>query len=150
MLKSFVLCLLVCSSLTANLPSTDLKCGTGVLTVEIAASPSNRAQGLMYRKTLQPDHGMLFIFERPQQLSFWMRNTYVALSIAYIDTHGTIREIYDLEPLDESPKTSLCKELLYAIESPRGWWQAHQCAVGTTIEALQPEQVQHLLPRPAH
>jgi len=115
-----------------------------MLMVEIAATSSSRAQGLMYRKKLATDQGMLFIFDKPQQLSFWMRNTYVPLSVAYIDAQGIIQEIYDLEPLNESPVTSRSRSLLYAIETPKGWWQEHQCPVGTTIKELLPTNVKSL------
>ena len=74
----------------AGLPTRTLSIGGHRLTVEIAATPEQRATGLMNRFSLQPDHGMLFVFEAPQPLSFWMKDTYVPLSIAFVDTRGRI------------------------------------------------------------
>jgi uncharacterized membrane protein (UPF0127 family) len=79
-----------------------LELGRDTVYVEIADSPAERQRGLMYRETLEPDRGMLFIFESSRMLSFWMRNTYVDLSIAYIADDGTIIDILDMYALDET------------------------------------------------
>lgn len=73
-------------------------------TVEIADSPAERAQGLMFRKTLAPGSGMLFVYDRPRQVAFWMRNTFIPLDLIFMDATGTIRHIHpNAQPLDESP-----------------------------------------------
>lgn len=72
--------------------------------VEIADTPTSRAQGLMYRRSLAAGTGMLFIYESPQIVSFWMRNTFIPLDIIFIDARGVIRHIHpDARPLDETP-----------------------------------------------
>ena len=89
--------------------------------VEIARTDEERSRGLMFRTQLDDGYGMLFIFERDQMLSFWMRNTLIPLSIAYIASNGKIVEIKDMYPLDESPVPSSAP-VRYALEAPQGWF----------------------------
>ena len=91
------------------------------ITVEIARTEDERAQGLMHRKKLPDGEGMIFIFDRDQQLSFWMKNTVLPLSIAFIASDGRIIEIRDMQPLDlNSVKSS--RSVRYALEAPQGWF----------------------------
>jgi uncharacterized membrane protein (UPF0127 family) len=81
---------------------------------------------------------MLFVFEAPQPLSFWMKDTYVPLSIAFVDTRGRIVNIEDMRPQDESPHFS--KGLaLYAIEMRQGWFAAKGIGAGDVVEGLAPK-----------
>jgi hypothetical protein len=89
------------------------------ISVEIADSPEERAEGLMFRSSLAEDHGMLFVFPAPQILSFWMKNTSIPLSIAYLDADGTVLEIYDMEPHSLESITSR-RPALYALEVNQG------------------------------
>ena len=91
------------------------------ITVELAITDAERSQGLMYRENLPDGEGMLFIFERDQQLSFWMKNTLIPLSIAFISSDGRITEIRDMQPLDENPMRST-RSVRYALEVPQGWF----------------------------
>jgi uncharacterized membrane protein (UPF0127 family) len=75
----------------------------------------------MYRKTLADGRGMLFVFDRDQIMSFWMKNTLIPLSIAFISKDGRILEIRDMEPLDETSVRS-GRSARYALEAPRGWF----------------------------
>jgi len=119
----------------AGLPTRTLVIGGHRLTVEVATTPETRATGLMNRFSLQTDHGMLFVFEAPQPLSFWMKDTYVPLSIAFVDTRGRIVNIEDMRPQDESPHFS--KGLaLYAIEMRQGWFATKGIAAGDVVEGL--------------
>src|SRR6185312_2280336 len=86
----------------ADLPQRTLTIGENKLIVEVAATPQTRETGLMNRFSLQQDHGMLFVFEVPQPLAFWMKNTYVPLSIAFVDANGRILNIEDIRPQEES------------------------------------------------
>ncbi len=87
--------------------------------VELAVTPSERARGLMFRESLPRHHGMLFVFEVEQPLSFWMQNTSIPLSVAYIDENGIITDILDMEPYDLSSVSS-SRPARYALEVNRG------------------------------
>jgi len=135
--------ILVNASLVACAPRKQLK--TAVLsitrpdsapveiTVEIARTEQERAQGLMYRKKLPDGEGMIFIFERDEQLSFWMKNTVIPLSIAFIASDGRITEIKDMQPLDlNSVKSS--RSVRYALETPQGWFTRVGVKPGDVLE----------------
>jgi uncharacterized membrane protein (UPF0127 family) len=95
--------------------------GSITVAAEIARTDKERSQGLMYRKTLADGTGMLFIFEKDQILSFWMKNTLIPLSIAFIAYNGKILEIRDMEAGDlRSIQSS--RSARYALEAPRGWF----------------------------
>ncbi|HWD15008.1 MAG TPA: DUF192 domain-containing protein [Casimicrobiaceae bacterium] len=119
----------------ADLPTRTLTIDGTAFTVEVAATPETREHGLMNRFSLQPDHGMLFVFESPQPLAFWMKNTYVPLSIAFVDANGRILNIEDMRPQDESTHWSK-GPALYAIEMRRGWFAAKGIAAGDRVENL--------------
>jgi uncharacterized membrane protein (UPF0127 family) len=88
---------------------------------EIASSPGQREQGLMHRKELKDGNGMIFVFERDEVLSFWMKDTLVPLSIAYIAQDGRILEIHDMQPGNLNPVRS-SRSARYALEVPQGWF----------------------------
>jgi len=119
----------------AQLPVAWLAVGDHRLTAEIAQRPADRARGLMFRESLPPDHGMLFLFPEEKVQGFWMRNTTIPLSIAYADARGRIVRIADLEPLDERPVTSF-GPARYALEMNRGWFQAHGVVAGDRIKGI--------------
>src|SRR5689334_10728398 len=123
------------SASAAELPTKSLTIRDQKLTVEVAATPETRATGLMNRFSLRTDHGMLFVFEAPQPLAFYMKNTYIPLSIAFVDARGRITNIEDMRPQDESTQWS--KGLaLYAIEMRQGWFAAKGIGVGDVVEGL--------------
>lgn len=97
------------------------KNGPVIIVAEIASTPKQHEQGLMHRKQLNDGEGMLFIFERDAVRSFWMKNTLIPLSIAYIASDGRIVEIYDMEPENLSSVTS-SRSVRYALEVPQGWF----------------------------
>lgn len=100
--------------------------------VEVAKTPEQRAQGLMWRKDLGDNGGMLFIFEEEEYHSFWMKNTYIPLSIAFIDKNGRIIEIRDMKPLSTETH-SPSKPILYALEMKKGWFSKNGIRKGDTI-----------------
>jgi uncharacterized membrane protein (UPF0127 family) len=120
----------------ATLPTIQLRIGASTLQAEVADEPDERTIGLMGRTELAEGTGMLFVFREPQALGFWMRDTLVPLSIAYINAAGVIREIHDLQPLDETPARSTFPDLSYALEVPQGWFQRHKILPGDRILGL--------------
>jgi uncharacterized membrane protein (UPF0127 family) len=103
------------------------------LEAELARSEQERARGLMYRKSLEDGKGMLFIFDRDQVMSFWMKNTLVPLSIAFIASDGRILEIKDMEPLNLSTISSE-RSVRYALEVPQGWFSRAGIAIGDIVQ----------------
>jgi len=106
-----------------------------VVKAEIASTNEERAQGLMYRKSLKDGEGMLFIFESDQILAFWMKNTLIPLSIAYITYDGRIIDIKDMYPHDETPVTS-SRSSRFALEVPQGWYSRAGIKVGDNVKNL--------------
>ena len=123
------------SANSADLPRRTLTIGGNKLIVEVASTPQTRETGLMNRFSLQQDHGMLFVFEVPQEQAFWMKNTYIPLSIAFVDANGRILNIEDMRPQDESTHWS-SGQALYAIEMRQGWFAARGIAAGDAVEGL--------------
>ena len=119
----------------AGLPTRTLTIGKQKLVVEVAATPDERATGLMNRFSLQPDHGMLFVFDRPQPLAFWMKNTYVALSIAFIAPDGRIINIEDMKPQTEETHWSR-GPAMYALEMKKGWFAERGIGPGAVVKGL--------------
>ncbi len=102
--------------------------------VEIAQDDMTRTRGLMYRNDMPDDQGMLFIFPYPQKLSFWMKNTYLPLDIAFIDQLGIITDIHQMAPLDTIPRYASSVPTQYALEVNQGFFAQHGVAVGDTVK----------------
>jgi len=100
---------------------------------EIASSREERNTGLMFRKKLPDGEGMLFVFEADQVLSFWMKNTSIPLSIAYIAHDGRIIDIKDMIPHDTSSVVS-SRSVRYALEVPQGWYSRAGVRVGDLVK----------------
>ena len=103
------------------------------LEVEIADDELERQRGLMERTELAENVGMLFVFEQQQQLSFWMKNTLIPLSVAYMDSEGRIIDVQDMEPLDTTPHPS-AEPAMYALEVNQGFYEERGIEVGDTAE----------------
>jgi uncharacterized membrane protein (UPF0127 family) len=139
----FLLSLLVVSTLgqeTAQvaLPSVTLNVAGKAVTAEVADEPDERRSGLMFRDSLAADSGMLFVMPRPERAAFWMKNTTLPLSVAYISPGGVIVEIHDLEPLDEKPVPSSFPNIAYALEMKQGWFAENGILAGDRIKGLPP------------
>jgi len=113
--------------------TVDLPVGNHVFTVEIADTDEERARGLMFRDSLPEDGGMLFVFPSAELRSFWMKNTRVALSIAYISSRGEILEIYPMEPLSTDPVPSRYPAQ-YALEVRQGRFGEVGVTTGDTVD----------------
>ena len=99
---------------------------------EMAVKAEDRNHGYMERKNIPDGTGMLFVFEKDQILSFWMKNTPHPLSIAYIDSKGKIRNIYDMTPYSLSSIVSTVS-VRYALEVPQGWYKKNGITEGDTV-----------------
>ncbi|MDX1493833.1 MAG: DUF192 domain-containing protein [Longimicrobiales bacterium] len=103
--------------------------GTDTVVAEVAATPEERAEGLMYRDEVPDGTGMLFVFEDSQPRAFWMANTYVALDVAYMDPSYRIVDIIAMEPLvtDSYPSDA---PAMFALEVRQGWFEEQGIGVG--------------------
>ena len=122
---------------SADLPTTALTVGNATVSVEIADDPKERAKGLMNRATLGADHGMLFVYPDERPRSFWMKDTSLPLSIAYLDAQGRIVRIADMTPFDTSGVPSV-RPAMYALEMNQGWFSRHAVQVGASVKGVPP------------
>ncbi len=116
-----------------NLPKVRLWLGSVELLAEVAMKSEEIQTGMMFRKELNENDAMLFVFQIPHRASFYMKNTFVPLSIAYIDPNGVILEIYDLEPLNEKPVTATNDNIQFVLEVKKGWFKKNNILPGTVI-----------------
>ncbi|MBS0325566.1 MAG: DUF192 domain-containing protein [Proteobacteria bacterium] len=118
-----------------HLPTATLAIRGQRLVTEVAATPSQREIGLMNRFSLQPDHGMLFVFDAAQPLAFWMKNTFIPLSVAFVDAGGRILNVESMAPQDLATHWSQ-GPALYAIEMRQGWFLDHGIGAGDRVDGL--------------
>lgn len=113
-----------------------LKIDGHVLLAEVAHTQLSRSQGLMYRESLEENAGMLFVFPDPGHYSMWMKDTYIPLSVAFINEHGVILNIADMWPQTRTAHDSagIAK---YALEMNIGWFSARKIAAGTRVVGLE-------------
>ena len=103
--------------------------------VEIADNFFEQTRGLMYRKELGEDRGMLFVYPQERELSYWMKNTRIPLSIAYIDSERRIVDILDMKPLDDEPPHYVSSEpVQYALEVNQGFFEKRGVEEGNRVE----------------
>ena len=119
-----------------TLPAIELRIGTKKITAEVADETHERSAGLMFRKSLASDSGMLFVMDDSGPVGFWMKNTEVPLTIAYIDPAGVIKELHDLQPRNEKPVPSRFPNIAYALEMPQGWFTKNNIWPGERLEGL--------------
>jgi len=129
----FLLSLAACAG--ANAETRDIVVDGHGITVEIADEPVERNLGLMYRDALGADRGMVFVYPEPAPRNFWMKDTKIPLSIAYIDADGVIVHLADMRPLDTTPVPSE-KPAMFALEMNQGWFVKHDVAVGDKVTGL--------------
>jgi len=107
------------------------------ITAEVAKTADEVTTGLMYRFSLKPDHGMVFVFDQAQPRAFWMKNTFIPLSIAFVAPDGRILNIEDMAPKDETSHWS-SGPAMYAIEMRRGWFVERGIKAGDRVTGLPP------------
>lgn len=103
------------------------------MSVEIADTWPEQERGLMYRTSMPEDHGMLFVFNRETTLTFWMKNTLIPLSVAFMDSKGRIVDIQNMKPQTETKHIS-AKPSQYALEANKGFFEQHGIKVGNRVE----------------
>ncbi|MFO1286898.1 MAG: DUF192 domain-containing protein [Rubrivivax sp.] len=112
-----------------RLPTVDLRAGMHTIKAELAVTPEQQATGMMFRKEMNGNDGMLFVNEEKGQRCFWMRNTLVPLSIAFIGDDGTIVNVADMQPLDERSHCAKAP-VRFALEMPQGWFDKRGIKAG--------------------
>lgn len=112
-----------------RLPTIQLTAGMYVIQAEVAQTSSEQTIGLMYRQTMGINEGMLFIYDSPKVHCFWMRNTLLPLTIAFIADDGSIVNLKDMQPKTETPHCS-AKTVRYALEMNQGWFDKRSLKPG--------------------
>jgi uncharacterized membrane protein (UPF0127 family) len=111
-----------------------VKLGNTPAQLQIAVSGAEQQRGLMFRRDLGADEGMIFVYGAPQAMSFWMRNTPSPLDIGFFDREGVLLEIYPLLPFDETPVKSRSNQIRYAVEMKQGWYASHGVKPGDKMD----------------
>ena len=122
--------------LSAELPQTTLTIGRHSLTAEVASTDSHRSTGLMYRRMLPEDRGMLFVFPDVALHGMWMMNTYLPLSVAFLDREGAIINIADMQP-HTTDAHSAARPAKYALEMNQGWFRKRGIKAGDKVQGLE-------------
>ncbi|MDE3084483.1 MAG: DUF192 domain-containing protein [Verrucomicrobiota bacterium] len=111
-----------------------IKVGGRDVRMQLAVTPAEMQHGLMGRRDLGPDEGMIFVYTQPQQMSFWMHNTPIPLDIGFFNARGELEEIYSMRPVDESALNSRGRELQFALEMPQDWFENRQVRPGARLD----------------
>lgn len=138
--RSLLTACLLCLGLNAwsqdapqlNLPRIRLSAGMHQLDVQVAATPEQRATGLMYRRDMPQHEGMLFVFEHPAGQCFWMKNTLLPLTAAFIADDGTIVNLADMKPQTTDSHCS-AKPVRYVLEMNQGWFAKRGIKAGSQL-----------------
>ena len=117
-----------------RVPKQKLVVGRDTVLVEVASSEEQRNVGLMFRTVMPEDEGMLFVFDRDDVYAFWMRNTELPLSIAFIERSGRIADIQDMAPHDETSRHAPQVPVRYALEMNQGWFERHGVETDDSIQ----------------
>jgi len=115
------------------LPTVRLNAGIHVIQAEVASAPDERATGMMFRKEMPPNAGMLFAFEQPAVQCFWMKNTLLPLSAAFIADDGSVVNIVDMKPQTTDSHCST-KPVRYVLEMNQGWFAKRAITAGAKLQ----------------
>jgi uncharacterized protein len=107
--------------------------GKTSLRVEVADTLAKQERGLMFRQSMPENEGMLFVYKEPQEMSFWMRNTFIPLDIAFVGADGIILNVHQAKPLDESILYRSAGAAKYVIETNQGWFARHGILPGDKV-----------------
>lgn len=108
--------------------------GGRTVRMQLAVHLGEMQHGLMGRRDLGRDDGMIFVYEKPQRMSFWMRNTPTPLDIGFFDSVGVLHEVYPLHPFDETSVSSRGDQFRFALEMNQGWFRENGVRPGATLD----------------
>ena len=131
-----ILLTLLSSSASAESPLIHLKVSGYTLSAEVAYKKESRIRGLAYRNFMKKNSGMLFIFPEASIHSMWMVNTYIPLSVAFLDKNGMILNIIDMSPHTRT-RNSAASKAKYALEMNLGWFSSRSIKAGEKITGLE-------------
>jgi len=118
------------------MPQIELEVNKQKFVVEVAVTDPDRMQGLMHRRMLPESRGMLFVFDSLAYHGMWMMNTYIPLSVAFIDERGVIINIEDMKPHTQEPHPA-AKPAKYALEMNQGWFGKRGIKPGATVDGIE-------------
>ena len=118
-----------------NLPRAKLQAGIQLIDVQLATTPSQREIGLMFRQEMGTHEGMLFVFERKSVQCFWMKNTLIPLTAAFLEDDGAIVNLADMAPQSTQSHCS-AKPVRYVLEVNQGWFSKRNMGPGDRINGL--------------
>ena len=138
LIKSLCLSALLVTGARAQtlMPGMDLTAGFFCIDAEVASNQKNRMQGLMHRRAMQANEGMLFVFTQEERHCMWMRNTFLPLSVAFLDANGLILNIEDMEPQTEDNHCAAAPAR-FALEMNKGWFAGKGIKPGQRIGGVE-------------
>ena len=116
-----------------KLPTLKVWLGPHELATEVATTGQQHQTGMMWRTNMAEMEAMLFVFGAPHRAGFWMKNTLLPLSCAYLDSEGIILEIRDMKPKDETSLVAATDRVQYVLEVNQGWFERNKVGVGAFI-----------------
>ena len=118
-----------------KLPTVAITAGMHIIQAELAQTPEQRSTGMMMRKTMGTNEGMLFVFEQPSKQCFWMKNTLLPLSIAFVEADGTVVNIDEMKPQTLESHCSL-RAVPYVLEMNTGWFAKRGIKAGFKLKGV--------------
>jgi uncharacterized membrane protein (UPF0127 family) len=134
-MRSLLLLLAALPAIVQAQPVIQLSAGMHLIRAEVAADMATRSRGLMFRKSLAPNAGMVFVFDQASQHCMWMKNTLIPLSVAFVDEAGIIINIEDMAPQTEDTHCAK-RPARYALEMDRGWFASRGIKAGTKLGGI--------------
>jgi uncharacterized membrane protein (UPF0127 family) len=140
MLRPLLVC--ICATFVAaaqaeppqtQLPRTQLRAGMHLINAQVAATPEQRSIGLMWRQDMPTNEGMLFVFEKPAQQCFWMKNTLLPLTAAFMEDDGTVVNLADMKPQTTESHCS-AKPVRFVLEMNQGWFAKRGITPGQRLQ----------------
>jgi uncharacterized membrane protein (UPF0127 family) len=135
-MRPLLLMLAALPAYAQTLPVVQLSAGMHLIRAEVAADMASRSRGLMFRKSLAQNAGMVFVFDEASQHCMWMKNTLIPLSVAFLDDNGTIINIENMAPQTEDTHCA-ARPARYALEMDRGWFTARGIKPGTKLGGME-------------